>query len=68
VTTGFSNFEVTWRKDVFRGAPQAGSAENFGTLGINFRARKATNEEEQAANMAALSCAIPVRGTEEEGG
>ena len=54
-------FEITWRKDVFSDAPQAGSAEKFGTLGINFRARKAANEEEWGAAMAALSCEVPVQ-------
>ena len=37
---GFQNFELTWREDVFSGAPQQTSAAKFGTLGINFRARK----------------------------
>jgi hypothetical protein len=54
-------FEITWHKDVFSDAPQAGSAEKFGTLGINFRARKAANEEEWGAAMAALSCEVPVQ-------
>jgi hypothetical protein len=40
VAAGFEGFEITWREEVFRGAPQAGSAGKFGTLGINFRARK----------------------------
>lgn len=44
MAAGFEAFEITWRKDVFSGAPQAGSAANFGTLGINFRARKADGE------------------------
>jgi hypothetical protein len=38
VAAGFVGFEITWRKDVFSEVPQAGSAEKFGTLGINFRA------------------------------
>ncbi len=38
--TGFEGFEITWREDVFSGAPQESSAANFGTKGINFRARK----------------------------
>jgi hypothetical protein len=42
VAAGFEGFEITWREEVFSGAPQAGSAEKFGTLGINFRARKPT--------------------------
>jgi hypothetical protein len=37
---GFIGFEITWRADVFSGAPQSSSAAAFGTLGINFRARK----------------------------
>jgi hypothetical protein len=41
VAAGFVDFLITWRKDVFSDAPQAGSAEKFGTSGINFRARKA---------------------------
>jgi hypothetical protein len=66
VAAGFVGFEITWRKDVFGGAPQAGSAANFGTLGINFRARKARSEEEWIAAMAALSCEISTSGTGEE--
>jgi len=56
VAAGFVGFEITWRKDVFSNAPQAGSAEKFGTLGINFRARKAIDGEEWTAALAALSC------------
>jgi len=37
---GFADFEITWREDVFRDAPQSSSAANFGTMGINFKARK----------------------------
>jgi hypothetical protein len=64
VAAGFVGFEITWRKDVFSGAPQAGSAANFGTLGINFRARKAADEEELMAALAALSCEMPARSTD----
>ena len=42
VAAGFADFAVTWRADVFSGAPQQSSAAKFGTLGINFKARKAT--------------------------
>jgi hypothetical protein len=66
VAAGFVGFEITWRKDVFGGAPQAGSAANFGTLGITFRARKATDEEEMAAAMAVQTCETPF-GDKEEG-
>jgi hypothetical protein len=64
VTAGFVGFEITWRKDVFSGAPQAGSAADYGTLGINFRARKARSEEELMAALAALSCEIPTRSAD----
>ena len=64
MAAGFVNFEITWRKDVFSDAPQAGSAEKFGTL-VNFRARKAANEEEWAAAMTALSCEIPAQQSAE---
>jgi len=40
LSCGFEDFAITWRKDVFKDAPQEGSAANFGTLGINFRALK----------------------------
>ncbi len=55
---GFVDFEITWRADVFSGAPQEGSAANFGTVGINFRARKARDEAEWQAALAALNCEI----------
>jgi hypothetical protein len=56
VTAGFVDFEITWRDDVYKDAPQSSSADSFGTLGINFRARKARNEEEHLAALSALSC------------
>jgi hypothetical protein len=37
---GFVDFEITWRGDVYSGAVQSSSAAKYGTLGINFRARK----------------------------
>ncbi len=49
VAAGFADFEITWRGDVFSGAPHESSAADFGTLGINFRARKAANAAELAA-------------------
>jgi hypothetical protein len=45
VAAGFVDFEITWRADIFSGAPQDSSAEKFETLGINFRARKPGNNE-----------------------
>ena len=59
VMAGFVDFEITWREDVFAGAPQEGSAANFGTVGINFRARKPINEAEWLAALAALNCEVP---------
>ena len=53
------DFEVTWRSDIFSDAPQASSAAEFGTVGINFRARKASNDAEWDAALAALNCAVP---------
>lgn len=58
VAAGFVGFEITARVDVYAGAPQSSSAAQFGTLGINFRARKAANEEEWLAALAALSCTV----------
>ena len=57
---GFVDFEITWRDDVFSGAPQEGSAANFGTVGINFRARKAKDEEEWWTALNGLSCELPL--------
>lgn len=31
---------MPWRADVFRGAPQDKNSATFGTLGVNYRARK----------------------------
>ena len=56
VAAGFVDFEITWRGDVFAGAPQSSSAANFGTLGITFRARKAASEDEWRRALEALSC------------
>jgi hypothetical protein len=56
VAAGFVDFAITWRADVFSGAPQASSAAKFGTVGINFRARKALDEAEWMRAIQALSC------------
>ena len=58
VMAGFVDFKITWRKDVFAGAPQEGSAANFGTVGITFRARKPKSEAEWLAALAALNCKV----------
>jgi hypothetical protein len=59
VQAGFVDFEITWRAEVFSGAPQESSAGSFGTLGINFQARKADNEMEWFEALGALNCEIP---------
>lgn len=61
VMAGFVGFEITWRADVFSGAPQESSAAAYGTVGINFRATKPRTEAEWHAALAALSCEIPDR-------
>jgi tRNA 2-thiouridine synthesizing protein A len=63
VAAGFVGFEITWRADVFSGAPQSSSAAAFGTLGINFRARKALNEQEWETAWAALMCEVPTNSS-----
>jgi len=63
VAAGFVDFEITWQADVFSGAPQASSAAEFGTQGINFRARKAAHEEEWHAVRASLACEVPIKPT-----
>jgi hypothetical protein len=62
VAAGFVEFAISWRGDVFSGAPQSSSAAAFGTLGITFGARKATTDEEWQAALAALSCDVPSQG------
>jgi hypothetical protein len=59
VAAGFVGFEITWRADVFSGAPQSSSAGKFGTLGINFRARKPKDTEEWEREMERTACAAP---------
>jgi hypothetical protein len=58
IAAGFVDFEITWRAEVYAGAPQASSAAQFGTLGINFRARKARDETEWANAVATLMCEL----------
>jgi hypothetical protein len=59
VAAGFIDFEITWRADVFSGAPQASSAAAFGTVGINFRARKPRTEAEWVRALESLACSPP---------
>jgi hypothetical protein len=58
VAAGFVEFEITWRGDVYSGAPQSSSAAKYGTLGVNFSARKASSEQELAEALAALQCDV----------
>lgn len=67
VQAGFVNFEITWREDVFRGAPQDSSAGDFGTIGINFRARKAVNDSEWFEALTALNCEMPIQNSDGHG-
>ncbi len=52
---GFDEIEVPWKADVFRGAPQDKNSASFGTLGVNFRARKtaATQRQPEATQVEA---------------
>lgn len=52
------DFEITWRADVFSGAPQASSAAKFGTVGINFRARKPIDDAEWSRALESLRCSV----------
>jgi hypothetical protein len=56
VASGFVGCEITWRADVFSGAPQASSAAKFGTVGISFRARKPLTAAEWVEAVSALTC------------
>jgi hypothetical protein len=63
VAAGFVGFEITWRGDIYGGAAQFSSAAKYGTLGINFRARKASSDAELAEALAALQCEMPTHST-----
>ncbi len=63
MAAGFVDFEITWQADVFSGAPQASSAAEFGTQGINFRARKAADEQEWHAAGTSLACEVKHKPT-----
>ena len=56
---GFVGFEITWRKEVFDGAPQESSAASFGTVGINFKAHTPKDEAEWVEALNKLSCELP---------
>jgi len=55
------DFEITARVDVYAGAPQSSSAAAFGTLGINFRARKPRTDEEWQDALSASTCEVEQR-------
>ena len=58
MAAGFVDFAIPWRDDVFGGAPQQSSAADFGTLGINFQARKPLNDDEWAKELETLICEV----------
>jgi arsenite methyltransferase len=55
VNAGFVDLKISWWADVYDGAPQASSAAHYGTVGINFYARKARNRKEWQDEMDKLS-------------
>ncbi len=61
MAAGFVDFQITWRAEVYAGAPQESNAEDYGTLGINFYARKPLTEQERDAYLSSQTCALPVR-------
>ena len=41
MAAGFEDFEIVWRGNVFEGAARPSEdVKRFGTLGVNYRARK----------------------------
>ena len=59
MAAGFIDFAITWRAEVYADAPQESSAEDFGTLGITFFARKPLNEQEREDYFARQMCDVP---------
>ena len=57
IGAGFVDFQITWRGDVYSGAPQSSSAAKYGTLGVNFAARKS----QLGARVGRGTCRIAVR-------
>jgi hypothetical protein len=62
VGAGFVDFEITWRGDIYGGAVQFSSAAKYGTLGVNFAARKARTQEDWQNALASLQCESQHRG------
>lgn len=62
IAAGFVDFAITWRGDVYQGAPQSSSAAKFGTMGINFRARRTRDDAEWAAALSLLTCEVAPEG------
>lgn len=58
MAAGFTGFAITWRGEVYEGAVQASSAKQFGTMGVNFRARKAVDEDEWMVAINDLTCRV----------
>jgi hypothetical protein len=57
VAAGFVGFEITWRGEIYSGAVQSSSAAKYGTLGVNFAARKARSENQWHAALERFQCA-----------
>ena len=49
MTSGFEDFAIVSRIDIYTGAPQESKAAAFGTIGITFRARKPAAAAEEGA-------------------
>jgi hypothetical protein len=59
VAAGFVGIEIPWQGNIFAGASGEESASDFGTLGIDVRARKASDAAEIDAARRALQCEAP---------
>ena len=64
MAAGFIDFEITWRAEVYADAPQESSAEDFGTLGITFFARKPVTEQEREDYFARQMCDVSASAEE----
>jgi hypothetical protein len=56
VAAGFVGVEIPWQGNIFAGASGEESASDFGTLGIDVRARRARDAAEIDAARRALQC------------
>jgi hypothetical protein len=63
VAVGFVGVEIPWQGNIFAGASGEESASDFGTLGIDVRARKARDDAEIEAARRALQCDVSPSGS-----